>query len=207
MMITTSHLAIATRYMCDHLNKLGRNVNVDNLENIVSFHALTASVAGMAAGCTTGVGVGIATAIAISSTVTMYIRLGAAMGIRFNKGLISAVVSALVAELAAEVAVLLAGAMFISFIPGLGNISSGALSAFANFCLVYLAAVIFMKMLSSMLERGVDPSSASEAEFKSFAKDAMADTDMKAVCAEARTAYKQARKHGDMKSPSVEPDN
>ncbi len=207
MMITTTHLAKAARHMSNHLKNLVRDVNVDNLENIVMCHACSSAVAAGAAGCVTGVGMSIAMTISIGFVVSMYIRLGAAIGIRFNKGLIRALASALVAELAAEVAILLAGIAIISFVPVVGNISSGALAAIANFCVVYLAAVIFVKMLSSMYERGVDPSSATKAAFKSFAKDAMADTDMKAVCNEARTAYKQARKNGDMKNPTVEPDN
>lgn len=207
MSATACYLKMAIRAASDQLKEMGREVNVSDLESIVMTHACSAAISAAVAGSVTGVGALVATGVGLGFVVAMYIRLGAAMGITFSKGLIRAVASAILAELAAEVAVILAGAAAISFIPFVGNLSAGMLTAIANFCLVYLAAVIFMKMLAAMLGKGVDPSSASEAQLKANARTAMAGTDMKAACKEARNAYDTAQKNGDMKKPPVKPED
>lgn len=207
MSATACYLKMAIRAASTQLKEMGREVNVSNLESIVMTHACSAAVSAAASGCMTGIGSTIATTINLGFVVAMYIRLGAAMGIGFDKGMIRALASAMLAELAAEVAVILVGAAAISFIPIVGNLSAGMLTAIASFCMVYLAAVIFMKMLAAMLGKGVDPSKASTAQLKANAKVAMAGTNMNAVCEEARNACDKARKNGDMKKASVKPED
>ena len=207
MSATACYLKMAIRAASDQLKTLGREVNVSDLESIVMTHACSAAVAAVAAGSMTGVGSAIATTINLGCGVAMYIRLGAAMGIGFDKGMIRALASAVLAEIAAEVAVILVGAAAISFIPIVGNLSAGMLTAIASFCMVYLAAVIFMKMLAAMLGKGLDPSTVNEDQLKANAKAAMAGTDMKAACKEARDACDKARKNGDMNKPSVKPED
>lgn len=207
MSATACYLKMAIRAASAQLKEMGREVNVSDLESIVMTHACSAAVSAAAAGSMTGIGSTIATTINLGFVVAMYIRLGAAMGIGFDKGMIRALASAVLAEIAAEVAVILVGAAAISFIPIVGNLSAGMLTAIASFCMVYLAAVIFMKMLAAMLDKGVDPSKASTAQLKANAKTAMAGTNMNDVCAEARNACDKARKNGDMNKPPVKPED
>ena len=194
------------RNLTDHLKSMGHEVNVDNLADIVTTHAASAAVAAVASGCITGVGSLIAMGIGFGFVVAMYVRLAAAMHISMGKPMLKAVASAIVADITAYLTTVLVTAAAVSFIPFFGNMSSAVLTGIANFAFVYMAAVIFVKMLTSLLKRGINPATASEAELKSAAKAASASTDMKDVYAEAKQAYHTAKENGNLDHQSVNPD-
>lgn len=199
-------LKSAMRGACDQLKVVGHEVKVSDLENIVTTHAASAAVAAMASGWLPGVGSTVATAACLGFVVAMYVRLAASMGITMSKGLIRAVASAVVADIAAYLLTVLGVAAAVSFIPFVGNLSSSVLTAIANFACVYIAALIFVEMLNALMARGVDLNTVSEGTLKDAAKAATASTDMKAVYNEAKQAYEQAKKNGEMDKPGVEPD-
>ncbi|MBR2258299.1 MAG: hypothetical protein IJ899_13390 [Blautia sp.] len=172
----------------DTMKEIGREVNAEEIAGIVESHAIATSLSAAAAGVVPGAGGAVAFGIACTSTITMYGRLAKAMGVRLNNGLIRAVASAVVADLAAAVAATVTAAAAISFIPGVGSMASAALNAVTNFGFVYLAGIIFIKLVAALGVSKVE--SMSENEIKEKAKNIQNEMDIKAAMKEARTIYK-----------------
>ena len=186
------------------LKDMGRDVDVDDLETIVLTHACSAAVAAAASGWIPGAGGAVAMAVGSGFVIAMYVRLGAALGVHWNKGMIKAIVSAVAADVAAFLATTLGVSTILTFIPVL-NLGSSAITAITNFAFVYLAAIIYVKLLSSLLSRGVDLSKVDTDALKEEAKKAVHATDMNSALNEAKSEFKHAAKNGDLRS-TVKPD-
>ena len=182
----------ATIGLRDYLRDLGREVNADEIAGIIENHALATAVSAMAAGVIPGAGGGIAFGIACASTLTMYGRLASAIGVRLNNGLLKAIASAVVADLAAAIAATVTVAAAVSFIPGVGSMASATLTGITNFGFVYLAGIIFIKMVTSLGVSRIE--SMSEDELKSQAKRVQSTIDVKSGMKEAKAAFKACSK-------------
>lgn len=196
----------AIEALCDVAkNELSNEVHPKELEDIIFLHATGAAIAAMASGWFPGAGSVVAFGIGVTFVGSMYIRLGNTMGITFGKGLIRAVASAVVADLAAYIATLLTVSAAVSFIPFFGNMSASMLTAIANFVCVYLAALIFVKMLSALMRTGKDVSKMTEAELVAAIKHERAKTDLEGAMKEAKSQFKQAKANGDLNRPGFTP--
>ena len=204
--MSNSMMAVALRRLCDTINgELRSEVNSHELEEIVITHAIGAAIAAMASGWIPGAGSAVAFGIGVTFVCSMYVRLANAMGITLGKGLIRAIASAVVADLAAYIATLLAVAAAVSFIPFFGNMSASTLTAIANFACVYLAALIFVKMLSALMSSGKDIGKMSEAELVAAIKRESKRTDLKGAMKEAKSQFEQAKENGELEKPGFTP--
>lgn len=191
-MISGGMIKQAVDSLNDMMKELGREINADEIADIVSQHAIATALSAAAAGVVPGTGGAIALGIATASTVTMYGRLANAIGVRLKNGLIRAVASAIVADLAAYVAAVLATMAVVSFIPGIGNIGSAAVIGMSNYAFVYLAGLIFIKLVVALGVKRME--TMSEEEIKAAAKNIQKNMDMKAAIREAMKSYKGAKK-------------
>lgn len=187
-MMNTAIMKQAVISLNETMREAGREVNAEEVVNIVEQHAIATAVSAAASGAFPGAGSLVTLGIACTSTITMYGRLANAMGVRLNNGLIKAVASAVVADLAASVAATIAATAAISFIPGVGNMASGTLTAITNFGFIYLAGLIFINLVASFGVSRVE--NMSEEEMKSAAKSVQDNMDVKAAMKEAKKAYK-----------------
>lgn len=175
----------------ESMKSAGREVNSNNVAEIVSQHALATAGAAAASGVIPGVGGVVALGLASASTAVMYGRLAIEMGVTLKKGVIKALASAVVADIAGTVAVSLAATAAVSFIPVFGNMSAAALNAITNYCFIYLAALIFINVVARL---GVSRmATMSEAELKAQARTATKDMDVKAAVKEAKGNYKASK--------------
>ena len=187
-MMNTGIMKQAVISLNEAMREAGREVNAEEVVNIVEQHAIATAVSAAASGAIPGAGGLVALGIACTSTITMYGRLANVMGVRLNNGLIKAVASAVVADLAASVAATIAATAAISFIPGVGNMASGTLTDITNFGFIYLAGLIFINLVASLGVSRVE--NMSEEEMKRAAKSVQNNMDVKAAMKEAKKAYK-----------------
>ena len=141
-------MKIAVKELERAMGNLGRDVNSSSIGDIVKQHTIAGTTAAVAAGILPGAGALIATGIASTSTLAMYVRLAKELGVTFKDGALRALASGLVADLSAVVVTNLVAGAAISLIPGVGQVAAPLLIGMANFALIYLAAYIFIKMLS-----------------------------------------------------------
>ena len=171
------------------MEAMGREMNVEEISNIIKEHSVATALSAAASGMIPGAGGTVAFGIACTSTVTMYGRLAKAMGIKLNHGLLRAVASAVVADLAATVTASVLASAALSFIPGLGSMASSVITGMTNYGFVYLAGYIFLKMIASL---GVDKvETLSESDMKAAAKGVREHMDMKAAMKEVKRSYKE----------------
>lgn len=168
--------------------------DADDLVQSVINHALGAAVSAAGSGCLPGVGSTIAAGVSIGIIVKMYVNLGKKLGVRLGEGVLKSVASALVADLAGAVAASIAVSAVISFVPGIGTLGSAMITGITSFCYVYLAGVIYLKMLGALLGMGKSVNNMSEEELKQAMKNATNSMNIKDVVNEAKGAYKENKK-------------
>lgn len=191
MGITAGHMKLAFDQLDRSMKELGKEVNAERLGEIVQQHAFASALSGAGAATLPGAGALIATGAAGASVLTMYVRISNALGVTFEDGALRALASGVVADLSATVITNVALAAAISFIPGFGQAGAAVLSMIGNFALVYIAAYIFIKMLSNLLMACRDVSNLSGDELKNYANSIVSETDMKDIFKEAKKQYKE----------------
>lgn len=174
----------------DYMKSIGGGVDGEAVADIVATHAIATAVSAAASGVIPGAGGAIAFGIACTSTMAMYGRLAGVIGVRLDSGLIKALASAVVADLAAAVSATIAVSAAISFIPGVGSMGAATLTAITNFCFVYMAGIIFIKMIVALGIPGIE--SMSKEELEKEAKRIQNEMDIKKAMKEAKAAYKNS---------------
>ena len=177
--------------MEDALDGCAVQIDSKELQKIVLQHSVVAAMSAGVAGSFPGVGAVVATGISGTAILAMYVRLAKALGVTFKKGALKALASGIVADLSATIVTNLVAIAVVSFVPGIGTATAATLSLALNFALVYLAAIIFLKMLSAILNAGEDISEMSEEELKNVADSVKEDIDMKSAIKEAKEEFKK----------------
>ena len=105
--------------------------------------------------------------------------------------ILKSIASAVLADLGGAIAAFVIVAAAISFVPGFGTIGAATITGITSFCYVYLAGMVYIKMLGTLLNMGKSVSTMSEEELKQAMKKEMDSLDMREAIKEAKCAYKQ----------------
>lgn len=168
--------------------------NADEIVQNVIGHAALAAGSAALSGAIPGAGSTIAATISIGIIAKMYFSLGNMLGVRFGNGVLKALASAVVADLAGSVAAILAVATALSFVPGLGSLGAAGIVGLTSFCYVYLAGIIYIKMVSGLLKSGKSIDRMTADEVREAAKREASSMNMKAAAKEATSAYKASKR-------------
>ena len=208
MSAMSNHLLYASLMnLKNRIEPMGRTVDVEALQKIILTHACAAGAAAAVSGWLPGAGALAATAACSGFVVAMYVRLCRAMGIKMGQGMLRTLASILVADLSTTFAGSLVASTVTSLFPGLGSIAATVINATLNFGCVYIAAIIFARLLAVIYATGQEPERVDKADLEAYAKGIVADIDMKAAMKEARGAFDTARKNGELNNAAVEPIN
>ena len=164
--------------------------DADDIVKSVINHAAAAAASAAVAGAVPGAGSTIAATVSIGIIVKMYVSLGNKLGIHLGNGVLKALASAVVADLAGSIVAILAVSTVLSFIPGLGTLGAAGISGLTSFCYVYLAGVIYIKMVGKILSSGKSVDNMTEEDLKAAARQTADSMDMKKAVKEATSAYK-----------------
>lgn len=181
------------------INKLPNDVMSEkdkaDVAEIINIHAIGAAATAAGSAWIPGVGATISAGACGVFIITMYTRVDKRLSRRVNKDLSNTLGSLIIGDIAAS-----AGAWGIatalSFIPGIGSISASVIMAGANYALISISGVIYLKMMASSKRKGVELSDLSEEELKKLMNEAMANEDIKSMMKDARDEYIKARKNG-----------
>lgn len=160
----------------------------------VIHHATAAAAAAALEGVLPGAGSVAAAATSVGVIVKMYVSLGKKLNVHLGKGALKALASALVADLAGALTANLAGAVVLSFIPGIGSLGAAALTGMTSFAYVYLAGLIYIKMVAALLKSEKPIDQMSEDELVKMAKKTTSTVNLKEAVKEAGAAYKKSKK-------------
>ena len=179
--------------------------NAEEIEQIIIGHSVGAAAAAVASGWIPGAGGVVATGIALGFTVSMYYRICSHSNIKVSKNILKAIASVAVAEIAAYLGVIIAAELALTFIPGLGSISASVLAGIINFAMVYIAGILFLKMMTSVFKAGKDINNMTEDELKSYMKNESTKDNISSAYKEAKTVYKTAKNDKSYQQNDIHP--
>lgn len=123
----------------------------------------------------------------------MHISLGKILGIRLGETVIKALACTVLTNLVSVVGVNLSASAALSFIPGLGSISAGLIAAAVDFCYVYIAGIVYIKLIAKLLEKNKKFECMTEEELKKAAKEAGKSVNMKKAFRETKEVFKKSK--------------
>lgn len=133
--------------LVDAMGKSIEGMLPNEIHNCIQDHA-------MIAGCAAIVPVPGASSVAtIANIWGMYARINGYLGIKISENILKSIASAVIANLGSFVAVLGVGEA-LKFIPGMGSFAGAALMAGLAYAVIYVSALIYVKVLTIIIQSG-----------------------------------------------------
>ena len=167
------------------------------ISDIVKFHAKGATVAALAAGWIPGAGATAAIIAAAGFIWTMYGRIGAKIELPISNNILKTLAFGVATNLAAYAVGAVALSTAISFIPGLGSIGAAVISGAITYALTLASGYVYLKTMTALFIKGLDPTKLSDEELKNVAKDVSKDSEIKDIIQQAKKDFKSKKKDGE----------
>lgn len=174
---------------------------IEQIKDCIGNYAIAAAVASGVAGVAPGIA-GVAAVLTQAGFVwATYVKINQKLDISMSENTAKFIGSAIVTNLvtnAGAFLVMLAGATLLSLIPVAGTAAAIALNASLGYVLVYAAAVIYLKLITRMVQPDGTLHVAESDDTKHIIRDIIKDTDIKEIVKEGKEAYNQAKDDGSL---------
>ena len=172
---------------------------IEQIKDTIGDYAIAAAVASGVAGVAPGFA-GVAAALTQAGFVwATYVKINKTLGISMSentaKFIGSAIVTNLITNAGAFVAVLI-GSSILSIIPGVGTAAAIALTAALGYTIVYVSAIIYLKLMTRMMKPDGTLKVSESDDTKHIIRDIIKESNIKDMVKEGKAAYKQAKKEG-----------
>lgn len=187
------------------LDKSMRNslngTKIEQIKDTIGNYAIAAAVASGVAGIAPGFA-GVAAALTQAGFVwATYVQINKTLGISMSentaKFIGSAVVTNLITSAGAFVAVLI-GSSILSIIPGVGTAAAIALNAALGYTIVYVSAIIYLKLITRMMQPDGTLKVSESDDTKHIIRDIIKESNIEDMVKEGKAAYKQAKEDGSI---------
>ena len=174
---------------------------IEQIKDTIGDYAIAAAVASGVAGVAPGFA-GVAAALTQAGFVwATYVKINKTLGISMSentaKFIGSAIVTNLITNAGAFVAVLI-GSSILSIIPGVGTAAAIALNAALGYTIVYVSAIIYLKLITRMMQPDGTLKVSESDDTKHIIRNIIKESNIKDIVKEGKAAYKQARREGRM---------
>jgi len=198
---TASILAntMMTKYQAKHPENT-QSVSGDELVRLVSIHSLGAAAAGLGISYLPGLGSLAATGAMSMFIWSMYLHINDCLGLRFSKVALKTVLSAIISNLGQGL-IYIAGTMTISTLlslTGLGTVLSSFMMAALDYAVVMVGGILYLKLITALVESGKDPQSISECELKEQTESIVQSENIRDMLKTECNNYKAGRKDGSI---------
>ena len=171
------------------------------ISETISGYAIAAAVASGVAGVAPGIA-GVAAALTQAGFVwATYVKINKTLGISMSentaKFIGSAIVTNLITNAGAFVAILV-GSSILSIIPGVGTVAAIALNAALGYTIVYVSAIIYLKLITRMMQPDGTLKVSESDDTKHIIRDIIKESNIKDMVKEGKAAYKQAKEDGSL---------
>ena len=171
------------------------------ISETISGYAIAAAIASGVAGVAPGFA-GVAAALTKAGFVwATYVKINKTLGISMSentaKFIGSAIVTNLITNAGAFVAVLV-GSSILSIIPGVGTAAAIALNAALGYTIVYVSAIIYLKLITRMMKPDGTLKVSESDDTKHIIRNIIKESNIKDMVKEGKAAYKQAKKDGSL---------
>lgn len=195
-------MAIPAAFTLMGIDKLSNSFVTDSLgediAKIVRQHAITSTALALASAIP---GAGAVACIACQTAVvySMYVRINNALNIRLSKNIMKSLASCVVANLASNAITIIGGVVassVLSIIPGVGTAASTALMGSIGYATAMISAVVYTKMLTTIVGSGKKIENMSEAEIKEAVQEEIKKRDINQDIKTFTKEYKREKKNG-----------
>ena len=174
---------------------------IEQIKDTIGDYAIAAAVASGVAGVAPGFA-GVAAALTQAGFVwATYVKINKTLGISMSentaKFIGSAIVTNLITNAGAFVAVLV-GSSILSIIPGVGTAAAIALNAALGYTIVYVSAIIYLKLITRMMKPDGTLKVSESDDTKHIIRNIIKESNIKDMVKEGKAAYKQAQKDGSI---------
>ncbi len=183
----------------------GHIANTEALEKIIITHALAAATAAVASGWIPEAGGAIATGVAFGFILSMYYKICKECNIKISKNMLKTLASIVVAETAAYLAVTIAAEVALSFLPLFGNFTAAFVASIANFGMVYVAGVLFLKMMVNVFKANIDINNISESDHEDIMRNISTEDAIKKAYKESKNVYKDTKNDKTYNTDDIKP--
>lgn len=200
MNIPTGALAKALQDLDRSMRKSLDGTKIEKIKDTIGNYAIAAAVASGVAGVAPGIA-GVAAALTQAGFVwATYVQINKTLEISMSENTAKFIGSAVVTNLitnAGAFAAVIVGSTIISVLPG-GQILSVAMSAALGYVIVYVSAIIYLKLITRMMQSDGTLKVAESDDTKHIIRDIIKESNIKDMVNEGKAAYKQAKKDGSI---------
>lgn len=176
--------------MLEAMNKLADKSLPEKIAEIVKSHSTGAAVAAVGSAWIPGAG-GTAAVLASAGFIwSMYARIGSEINLPMSENILKTIASGAATNLAAGVAASWVMSSVFSVIPGIGSVAASVIMGGTCYALNLASGYVYLKIMTTLFNSGVDPTKMSEQELNDMAKKVANDSDVKDVMNKAKQAYK-----------------
>lgn len=201
MSIPPGALAKALQELDRSMRKSLDGTKIENIKNIIGDYAIAAAVASGVAGVAPGFA-GVAAALTQAGFVwATYVQINKTLNISMSentaKFIGSAIVTNLVTSAGAFIAILI-GSSIQSMVPVLGQAAAIALNAGLGYTIIYVSAIIYLKLITRMMQPDGTLKVSESDDTKHIIRNIIKESNIKDMVKEGKAAYKQAKKDGSL---------
>ncbi len=174
---------------------------IEQIKDTIGDYAIAAAVASGVAGVAPGFA-GVAAALTQAGFVwATYVKINKTLDISMSentaKFIGSAIVTNLITNAGAFVAVLV-GSSLLSIIPGVGTAAAIALNAALGYTIVYVSAIIYLKLITRMMQPDGTLKVSESDDTKHIIRNIIKESNIKDMVKEGKASYKQAKEDGSI---------
>lgn len=174
---------------------------IENIKNTIGDNAIAAAVASGVAGVAPGFA-GVAAALTQAGFVwATYVQINKTLDISMSentaKFIGSAIVTNLVTSAGAFIAILI-GSSILSMVPVLGQAAAIALNAGLGYTIIYVSAIIYLKLITRMMQPDGTLKVSESDDTKHIIRNIIKESNIKDMVKEGKAAYKQAKEDGSI---------
>lgn len=188
-----------TKYRAKHPENT-EIVSTDKLVQTVQNYALAAAAAGLGVSWLPGIGGIAATGAMITFIWSMYFRINECLGLKFSTVALKSLAAAFLTNLG-QAAVYVVGTTLLSTalsLTGIGNLAASLMMAALDYAVLIVSGILYLRLITSLVEIGRDPESLSEDELKECSAELVKGENVRKALANEIRNYKAGRKNGSI---------
>ena len=201
-------LYIAFRNLDEAMKETLDGTKIERIKETIAGFATASAVASMAAGMLPGVASVVAVLTQAGFIWGTYVKINKTLGISMSENTAKFIGSAIVTNMvthAGSVLVAYAGAAIVSFIPLFGQVAAAAINGALGYILVYASAIIYLQLISRMMQPDGTLKVAENDDTKHIIQDIIKETNIEDLIKEGRNSYKKAKADGGIDRAKANP--
>ncbi len=181
---------------------------IESIKETINHYAIASAVASTASGMIPGVAGVIAAVTQAGFVWATYVKINKTLGISMSEHTAKFIGTAIVTNIVTNAGALIAayaGAAILSFIPILGQVSDMAIYGALGYIVIYVAAVIYLKLITKMIQPDGTLKIEENDSTKNIIEDIVKQNDLNDIIKEGRNSYKSAKADGSIDQAKAHP--